>query len=70
MVMPLYDDNPFRLPHRPVVTWSLIARELRCLPRRVGTPTHRRASIAAFRPDAGGAASATAVVLGGAAAGR
>src|SRR5437762_10404618 len=24
MVMPLYDDNPFRLPHRPVVTWSLI----------------------------------------------
>ena len=24
MVMPLYDDNPFRLPHRPIVTWSLI----------------------------------------------
>jgi membrane associated rhomboid family serine protease len=24
MVMPLYDDNPFKLPHRPVVTWSLI----------------------------------------------
>ena len=22
--MPLYDDNPFRLPHRPLVTWSLI----------------------------------------------
>jgi membrane associated rhomboid family serine protease len=24
MVMPLYDDNPFALPHRPVVTWCLI----------------------------------------------
>src|SRR5438445_12270768 len=28
MVMPLYDDNPFKLPHRPVVTWSLIAINL------------------------------------------
>lgn len=25
MVMPIYDDNPFKLPHRPVVTWALIA---------------------------------------------
>ena len=25
MVMPLYDDNPFKAPHTPVVTWSLIA---------------------------------------------
>ena len=24
MVMPLYDDNPFKMPHTPVVTWSLI----------------------------------------------
>ncbi len=24
MVLPLYDDNPLRLPHRPVVTWMLI----------------------------------------------
>ncbi len=24
MVMPLYDDNPFKLPHRPIVTWGLI----------------------------------------------
>jgi membrane associated rhomboid family serine protease len=24
MVMPLYDDNPFKLPHRPLVTWGLI----------------------------------------------
>jgi membrane associated rhomboid family serine protease len=25
MVFPLYDDNPFKLPVKPVVTWSLIA---------------------------------------------
>jgi len=24
MVLPLYDDNPFKLPHRPFVTWALI----------------------------------------------
>jgi membrane associated rhomboid family serine protease len=24
MVMPLYDDNPFRQPHTPIVSWSLI----------------------------------------------
>jgi membrane associated rhomboid family serine protease len=24
MVVPIYDDNPFRLPHRPIVTWGLI----------------------------------------------
>jgi len=24
MVMPLYDDNPFKLPHRPLITWGLI----------------------------------------------
>jgi membrane associated rhomboid family serine protease len=28
MVMPIYDDNPFRLPHRPIVTWSLIGLNL------------------------------------------
>jgi membrane associated rhomboid family serine protease len=28
MVMPIYDENPFRLPHRPVVTWSLIGVNL------------------------------------------
>jgi len=25
MVLPIYDDNPFKLPHRPFVTWGLIA---------------------------------------------
>lgn len=24
MVVPIYDDNPLRLPHRPIVTWGLI----------------------------------------------
>ena len=28
MVMPLYDDNPFKLPHRPLVTWGLIATNM------------------------------------------
>src|SRR5258705_5888198 len=28
MVMPIYDDNPFRLPHRPIMTWSLIGLNL------------------------------------------
>jgi rhomboid family protein len=25
MVVPIYDDNPWRLPRRPIVTWGLIA---------------------------------------------
>src|SRR3954447_17760423 len=24
MVMPLYDDNPFKMPHTPIMTWCLI----------------------------------------------
>jgi membrane associated rhomboid family serine protease len=28
MVMPIYDDNPFRLPHRPIVTWLLIVANI------------------------------------------
>jgi membrane associated rhomboid family serine protease len=28
MVMPLYDDNPFKLPHRPLVTWGLIVANI------------------------------------------
>jgi membrane associated rhomboid family serine protease len=28
MVMPLYDDNPFSLPHRPLMTWSLIVANI------------------------------------------
>jgi membrane associated rhomboid family serine protease len=28
MVMPLYDDNPFKLPHRPIVTWILIVANI------------------------------------------
>ena len=25
MVFPLYDENPFKLPRPPIVTWALIA---------------------------------------------
>src|SRR4051794_27132324 len=28
MVLPLYDDNPFKWPYRPVVTWWLIGINL------------------------------------------
>ena len=28
MVVPLYDDNPFAAPVKPVVTWCLIAANL------------------------------------------
>jgi membrane associated rhomboid family serine protease len=28
MVMPLYDDNPFKLPQTPVVSWSLIGANI------------------------------------------
>ena len=24
MVVPIYDENPWRLPHRPIITWGLI----------------------------------------------
>jgi membrane associated rhomboid family serine protease len=39
MVMPLYDDNPFKLPHRPVVTWSLIVVNLVVFMIEFGTDT-------------------------------
>ncbi len=37
MVMPLYDDNPFRLPVRPVVTWLLIVANVVVFWIEVGT---------------------------------
>ena len=36
MVMPLYDDNPFKLPHRPIVTWTLIGVNLLVFLAEVG----------------------------------
>lgn len=39
MVVPLYDDNPFRLPVRPVVTWGLIAANILVFLMEVGTGT-------------------------------
>jgi membrane associated rhomboid family serine protease len=39
MVMPLYDDNPFRLSVRPVVTWGLIVANIVAYVLEVGTGT-------------------------------
>ena len=39
MVVPLYDDNPFTLPVRPVVTWGLIAANILVYLMEVGTGT-------------------------------
>lgn len=39
MVMPLYDDNPFRLPVRPVVTWGLIVANIVVYLLEIGTGT-------------------------------
>ena len=39
MGVPLYDDNPFRLPVRPVVTWGLIAANIVVYLMEVGTGT-------------------------------
>ena len=40
--MPLYDDNPFKLPHSPVVTWSLIGANIFAFLLEVGSgsPTY------------------------------
>ena len=44
MVMPLYDDNPLKLPRLPLVTWGLIVANvvvfaLEALRRRASRPT-------------------------------
>jgi membrane associated rhomboid family serine protease len=39
MVMPLYDDNPFKLPHRPIVTWGLIVVNIVIFFAEVGAST-------------------------------
>jgi rhomboid family protein len=39
MVMPLYDDNPFKLPKRPIMTWGLIAVNLVIFFFEVGAST-------------------------------
>src|SRR5438128_11302116 len=39
MVMPLWDDNPFKLPVKPVVTWSLIAVNVLVFVFEIGSGT-------------------------------
>ena len=39
MVVPLYDDNPFTLPVRPVVTWALIAANILVYVLEISTGT-------------------------------
>ncbi len=58
MVLPLYDDNPFRLPHRPLITWGLIGAnflvffaELGAGPRLEEIVTHFAVVPAAFVGD-------------------
>src|SRR5262245_900062 len=48
MVLPLYDDNPFRLPHRPIVTWSLIGVNFLIFFAALGTGRHFDEIVAHF----------------------
>ena len=55
MVFPLYDDNPFKLPVPPYVTWGLIALNVLIFlaERRLRRTDARRMSTV-LRRDAGG----------------
>jgi membrane associated rhomboid family serine protease len=48
MVMPLYDDNPFRLPHRPVTTWSLILANVLVFLAEIGAAGEPQAMVYQF----------------------
>lgn len=55
MVTPIYDDNPFRMPVRPVVTWSLIAANILVYLIEVGSgsgDTQEMANIYGLLPSA------------------
>ena len=43
--MPLYDDNPFKLPVPPYVTWALIAINVLIFMLTIGSAERRPASI-------------------------
>jgi membrane associated rhomboid family serine protease len=40
MVMPLWDDNPLKLPKWPVVTWGLIIANIAVFILQVATPQY------------------------------
>src|SRR6476659_1019875 len=48
MVMPLYDDNPFSLPHRPIMTWSLIVANIAVFLIQIGATDNPNALIYHF----------------------
>jgi membrane associated rhomboid family serine protease len=37
MVVPIYDENPWRLPHRPIITWGLIVLNIAIFLAESGT---------------------------------
>jgi len=48
VVFPLYDDNPFKLPRTPWVTWSLIAINVFVFLVTLGSPQSTQDTIAMF----------------------
>jgi len=48
MVMPLYDDNPFKLPRRPIMTWGLIVVNLVFFFAEVGASAGPEAVVRAY----------------------
>jgi membrane associated rhomboid family serine protease len=54
MVMPLYDHNPFELPHRPIMTWGLIVANLVIYVAQFGASAGPEAVVRAYglTPDA------------------
>jgi membrane associated rhomboid family serine protease len=48
MVFPLYDENPFKLPRRPFVTWGLIATNIIIFLIELGSNDASQAILASF----------------------
>src|SRR5262245_33902010 len=48
MVFPLYDDNPFKLPRPPIVTWALIAVNVIVFLLEIGSGDSAKAILASF----------------------
>jgi membrane associated rhomboid family serine protease len=48
MVFPLYDENPFKLPRPPIVTWALIAVNVIVFLLEIGSGDSAKAILASF----------------------
>ena len=64
MVFPLYDDNPFRLPRRPWVTWGLIALNIIIFLATLGASEGTQMSIVMGYTVVPAAVTATTVTHG------